>query len=266
MMTDIRGMTRQVSAAALSVTRLAEAANPEKCAAWARKGPATAPRRAAAASPVRNTALTRPRTALGITRCMAVWPITSHIEPNMPTATAAKQEPGVPAAVQPLHPQRDEHGAERRIGAQEDDGDGKQCPCDGLVAQDAHALDEVAGRFAHRELVVRVLPVRAGGQHHRGSGQQVAEGVSADQPFDSVDGQQDSAEGAADLPDCAVGAGVERVGATQQRPGAHDGRRAGLPGWHVQHAAAALRDVEYPVPYPQSLEHDRRLSLIILSE
>src|SRR5580704_16004490 len=89
MIAGIRGTMRKVSAAALSVTRLAAVATPGKCAAWARKGPTTAPARVAAASPVRNTALTRPSAALGITRCMVVCGITSDIEPNMPMATAA---------------------------------------------------------------------------------------------------------------------------------------------------------------------------------
>ena len=84
-----RGTMSQVSAAAPSVTRLAAIATPVSRAAWARKGPAMAPRRVAAASPVRKVALTRPRTALGMTRCIAVCGITSDIEPNMPTATAA---------------------------------------------------------------------------------------------------------------------------------------------------------------------------------
>ena len=60
MIAGIRGTMRNVSSAALSVARLAAAATPVKCAAWARKGPAAAPVRVAAASPVRNTALTRP--------------------------------------------------------------------------------------------------------------------------------------------------------------------------------------------------------------
>ena len=86
---DICGILRRASAAAPRVTRLAAAATAVRCAAWARKGPARAPTRVAAASPVRNTALTRPSAALGITRCRAVCGITSDMEPNMPTATAA---------------------------------------------------------------------------------------------------------------------------------------------------------------------------------
>src|SRR5258708_10911986 len=78
----------------MRVMRLAVAARPENCAAWARTGPATAPQRVAAASPVRNTPLTRPSAAAGITRWMAVCGITSDIEPNMPTPIAA----GWPAA------------------------------------------------------------------------------------------------------------------------------------------------------------------------
>jgi hypothetical protein len=45
--------------------------------------------RAAAAAPVRNTALTRPRTASGMTRCRVVCWTTSAIEPHIATATAA---------------------------------------------------------------------------------------------------------------------------------------------------------------------------------
>jgi hypothetical protein len=45
--------------------------------------------RAAAAAPVRNTALTRPRTALGMTRCRVVCWMISAMEPHMATATAA---------------------------------------------------------------------------------------------------------------------------------------------------------------------------------
>jgi hypothetical protein len=89
MIAVMRGTVRNVIAAALSVTRPATMATPLKCTAWARKGPATAPVRVAAASAVRNTALTRPSIALGITRCIAVSGITWHIEPNMPIPTAA---------------------------------------------------------------------------------------------------------------------------------------------------------------------------------
>lgn len=66
MIAGIRGTMRNVSSAALSVARLAAVAAPVKCAAWARKGPAAAPVRVAAASPVRSTALTRPSAALGM--------------------------------------------------------------------------------------------------------------------------------------------------------------------------------------------------------
>src|SRR5215472_6932180 len=68
---------------------LAAVATAVRDAAWARKGPATAPVRVAAASLVRNTALTRPRAVLGMTRCMVVCGITSDMEPDMPTAAAA---------------------------------------------------------------------------------------------------------------------------------------------------------------------------------
>src|SRR5215469_796142 len=85
----IRGMVRNASAAAVTVTRLAAVATATRCAAWARKGPATEPLRVAAASPVRNTALTRPSTAPGITRCRVVCWITSDMEPDMATAAAA---------------------------------------------------------------------------------------------------------------------------------------------------------------------------------
>jgi hypothetical protein len=89
MIAGTHGTVRNVIAAALRVTRLATMATPLICTAWARKGPATAPVRVAAASAVRNTALTRPSIALGITRCIAVSGITWHIEPNMPIPTAA---------------------------------------------------------------------------------------------------------------------------------------------------------------------------------
>jgi hypothetical protein len=83
------GTVRKASRAARRVVELATAAIPGRCMAWARKGPPTAPTRVAAASPVRKTAPTRPSTALGITRCIAVCGITSDIEPNMPMAAAA---------------------------------------------------------------------------------------------------------------------------------------------------------------------------------
>jgi hypothetical protein len=89
MIADFRGMVRKVSTAALSVKRLAMAAIPGRCTSWARKGPTTAPTSVAAALPVTNAALTRPSTALGITRCMAVCGTTSDIVPNMPMAIAA---------------------------------------------------------------------------------------------------------------------------------------------------------------------------------
>jgi hypothetical protein len=53
------------------------------------KGPAAEPMRAAAAAPVRKTALTRPRTAPGMTRCRVVCSMVSAMEPHMATATAA---------------------------------------------------------------------------------------------------------------------------------------------------------------------------------
>jgi len=68
---------------------LAAVATAIRCAAWARKGPATAPVRVAAASQVRKTALTRPSAVLGMTRCMAVCGITSDMEPDRPTVAAA---------------------------------------------------------------------------------------------------------------------------------------------------------------------------------
>jgi hypothetical protein len=71
------------------MTRPATAAVTVRPAAWARTGPAAAPARVAAASPVRKTAPIRPRTAFGITRCMAVCGTTSDMEPNAPTAAAA---------------------------------------------------------------------------------------------------------------------------------------------------------------------------------
>ena len=38
------------------------------------------------------------------------------------------------AAAQPLDPEGDEHGAQRRVGRREGDRDGKQGPRDGLAA------------------------------------------------------------------------------------------------------------------------------------
>src|SRR5260370_33978386 len=74
--------------------RLAAVATPENRAAWAKAGPPTAPARVAAAFPVRNTALTRPSTALGITRCTVASGITWDIEPNMPMPAAAGRDRG----------------------------------------------------------------------------------------------------------------------------------------------------------------------------
>ncbi len=68
-------------------------------AGFARKGPAAAPSRVAAASQVRKTAQTRPRTAPGITRCKQVSGITSAIDPNMPITTAAGSAAPSPWAV-----------------------------------------------------------------------------------------------------------------------------------------------------------------------
>src|SRR6266699_4890009 len=87
--TLVFGMLSRASAAAARVTRLATAAVAVRPAAWARTGPAAAPARVAAASPVRNTAPIRPRSAFGITRCMAVCGTTRDMEPNVPTAAAA---------------------------------------------------------------------------------------------------------------------------------------------------------------------------------
>jgi hypothetical protein len=89
MTVGIRGTVRYASPAALRVTMAAAAATASRCAAWARKGPATEPARVAAASAVRNTALTRPSTASGMTRCMTVCWITSDMEPAIPRAVAA---------------------------------------------------------------------------------------------------------------------------------------------------------------------------------
>src|SRR5690349_23383047 len=85
----IGGMVRRASAAAPRVTRLAAAAADSRCAVWARKGPATEPTRVAAASAVRNTALTRPSAAPGIDRCKVVCWITSDMEPDRATVAAA---------------------------------------------------------------------------------------------------------------------------------------------------------------------------------
>jgi hypothetical protein len=89
MTAGIRGRVRWVSAAAVRVRRLAAAAAAARCAAWASIGPATTPARVAAASLVRNTALTRPRAASGMTLCRVVCGITSDMEPVMPMAAAA---------------------------------------------------------------------------------------------------------------------------------------------------------------------------------
>jgi hypothetical protein len=62
------------------VTRAAAAATAVNPAAWAPNGPAAAPARVAAASPVRKTAPIRPSTAPGMTRCMVVCGITSDID------------------------------------------------------------------------------------------------------------------------------------------------------------------------------------------
>jgi hypothetical protein len=70
----ICGTVRKASAAALTVTRLAAAATATRWAAWARKGPATEPMRVAAASPVRNTALTRLARALGMRLVITLIP------------------------------------------------------------------------------------------------------------------------------------------------------------------------------------------------
>ncbi len=97
-LTGMRGTVSRASAAALSVRRLAAAATvsrpdapdaPAVPAAWATKGPATAPARVAAASPVRKRALTRPSTAPGISRCMVVCGITVRV-----IATALDLEAG----------------------------------------------------------------------------------------------------------------------------------------------------------------------------
>jgi len=83
-------MLSRASAAAARVTRLATAAVAVRPAAWARTGPAAAPARVAAASPVRKTAPIRPRTALGIARCMVVCGTTRDMEPNAPTAALTR--------------------------------------------------------------------------------------------------------------------------------------------------------------------------------
>ena len=82
-------MVSRTSAAAAIVRRLAAAAAVSMPAAWARNGPAIAPRRVAAASPVRKMALTLPRVAPGISRCMVVCGMTRDIDPNVPMMTAA---------------------------------------------------------------------------------------------------------------------------------------------------------------------------------
>jgi hypothetical protein len=76
------------------------------------------------------------------------------------------------------------------------------------MAQDVDAVDEIAGYAADRRLVVRALAVRPGRHEHGGGGQQVAEGVTADEPFNAVDGQQDAAERATDEPGRPVAEGV----------------------------------------------------------
>jgi hypothetical protein len=53
-------------------------------------------------------------------------------------------------AAQPLDPEGDEHGAQRRVRRQEDGRDGKQRPRDGLRAQRPRPLGQVAGHGAEQ--------------------------------------------------------------------------------------------------------------------
>ncbi|MGH3153076.1 MAG: hypothetical protein ACRDOB_20445, partial [Streptosporangiaceae bacterium] len=64
-------------------------AAPPRPKARAITGPASAPAKVAAASPVRKAALIRPSTASGTVRWTAVGGMTSAMEPARPTRTAA---------------------------------------------------------------------------------------------------------------------------------------------------------------------------------
>ncbi len=182
------------------------------------------------------------------------------------------------AAAQALDPEGDQHSAERGVGGQEDDGDREQGPGHGLGAQDLHARADLPRYVPDRGPAAPLVPGRPGrpdyggpaaplvagrpGRHgDGGGGDQVAEGVCADQPSDAEQGQQDSAEWAADEPDRAVGHGVEGVGAIQQGAGAHDRGGAGQRGGTVEHAAGALGDqrgIQYPVPVGRGTEQHYR--------
>ena len=174
----MRGTFRRASAAAQIVSRLAEAAAAVRPAAWARKGPATAPARVAAASPVRNMALTRPSTASGISRCT--------VAEEEPSAQAGQQESGLLAAAKALDAERNEQGAQRRVGRQEDDRDRQQRPHRGLTAQRSPSLDHVGG-YPRRGLLApgtELAPVPRG-QEHRGGRRHVTEGIRADERPDA---------------------------------------------------------------------------------
>jgi hypothetical protein len=73
------------------VAAAATTAAPPRPKARAMTGPASAPIRVAAASPVRKAALIRPSTASGTVRWTTVGGMTSAMEPARPTRTAAGQ-------------------------------------------------------------------------------------------------------------------------------------------------------------------------------
>jgi hypothetical protein len=104
----------------------------------------------------------------------------------------------VRGAAQLPDPEGDQHGAQQRVRRQEDERDGKQGPRDGLRAQRPHPLGQVACHGAGQGIPVRVPAAWPGRGEHGCGGQQVAEGIGADQPPDPADRQQDAAERAAD--------------------------------------------------------------------
>jgi hypothetical protein len=78
---------------------LAAVATAIRCAAWARKGPATAPARVAAAWRVRNTALTRPRAALARLAEALGMRLIITLVPDEDSQQAAGPSPAVPASL-----------------------------------------------------------------------------------------------------------------------------------------------------------------------
>lgn len=180
-----------------------------------------------------------------------------------PDPQCGEQQPGVPAAPQPAHAERDHHRAQGRIRRQEDHGHQEQrtrCP---VTAHRPHALgqfpaDVPDGRHPRpvhpgtgwpARLASAGLPGRHG---QRQRGEQVTGGVTAHQRPETGQREQHSAQWPAEQAHHPPAGRGEGVGAGQQLAGAYDLRGARLQRRGEDHRSAGLGH-QGQVQHPGSL-------------